>query len=171
MDGSTAPVAVLVLLSLGLAAAACLAARDVAELMYSAQTVVVKKQPPRGGKPSPQQPGANPGVGGVGGAGGGIPPIPGPLSPPMPPIPGMLPKPGMGGGWGAGYGTPSGGYSRGGVVVPTVVCSEKGPCYKKKVTCPKKCFSSYSSSGKGYGGGGGGGSCTIDCKTKCAAYC
>ncbi|KAF0909963.1 hypothetical protein E2562_001216 [Oryza meyeriana var. granulata] len=160
----TARVAALILL-LGLSATASLAMRDVAELM---STPSGKKQPPRGGKPA-VQPGTNPG--GVGGAGGGIPTIPGIGS-----IPGMggmggFNVPGMGGGWGGGYGTPSGGYSRGGVVVPTVVCSEKGPCYKKKVTCPKKCFSSYSSSGKGYGGGGGGGGCTIDCKTKCTAYC
>ncbi|XP_074573816.1 uncharacterized protein LOC141830230 [Curcuma longa] len=79
--------------------------------------------------------------------------------------------PGMGGGWGAGYGGPSGGYSRGGVVRPSVVCSDRGPCYKKRLTCPAKCFSSYSHSGKGYGGGGGGGGCTIDCKKRCVAYC
>uniref|UniRef100_A0A0D9VXC9 Uncharacterized protein n=1 Tax=Leersia perrieri TaxID=77586 RepID=A0A0D9VXC9_9ORYZ len=157
--------ALVVLLLLGLSATASLAARDVAN------GAVPKKQPPRGtGKPS-VQPGTNPGVGGN--IGGGIPTIPG-----MGSIPGMggggmggFNMPGMGGGWGGGYGGPSGGYSRGGVVVPTVVCSEKGPCYRKKVTCPKKCFSSYRSSGKGYGGGGGGGGCTIDCKTKCTAYC
>ncbi|KAG8097772.1 hypothetical protein GUJ93_ZPchr0013g33769 [Zizania palustris] len=153
----TARVAALVLLLLGLAATAALAARDVGDL---------KKQAPRG-KPSVAPPVTKPG-----GGGGGIPSIPGIGS-----IPGMggaaggFNMPGMGGGWGGGYGGPSGGYSRGGVVVPTVVCSEKGPCYKKKVTCPKKCFSSYSNSGKGYGGGGGGGGCTIDCKTKCTAYC
>uniref|UniRef100_A0A0D9Y1S4 Uncharacterized protein n=1 Tax=Leersia perrieri TaxID=77586 RepID=A0A0D9Y1S4_9ORYZ len=73
-----------------------------------------------------------------------------------------------GGGWGGGYGYGGGG---GGVEVPTVVCSEKGPCYGKKVTCPKRCFWSYSSSGNGYGGGGGGGSCYIDCKYKCTATC
>uniref|UniRef100_A0A0D9ZBI8 Uncharacterized protein n=1 Tax=Oryza glumipatula TaxID=40148 RepID=A0A0D9ZBI8_9ORYZ len=148
---STARVAAaLFLLLLGLSATASLAARE----LTSAPSA--KKQP-AGRKPSvqPGYPGTNPGVGG-----GGI-----------PTIPGFGSIPGMGGGWGGGYGTPSGGYSRGGVVVPTVVCSEKGPCYRKKVTCPKKCFSSYSSSGKGYGGGGGGGGCTIDCKTKCTAYC
>uniref|UniRef100_A0A0E0KHD4 Glycine-rich protein n=1 Tax=Oryza punctata TaxID=4537 RepID=A0A0E0KHD4_ORYPU len=162
---STARVAALFLLLLGLSATVSLASR---ELMSAPSGK--KQQPPRGGggKPSvqPGYPGTNPG-----GAGGGIPTIPGFGS-----IPGMggmggFNVPGMGGGWGGGYGTPSGGYSRGGVVVPTVVCSERGPCYKKKVTCPKKCFSSYSSSGKGYGGGGGGGGCTIDCKTKCTAYC
>ncbi|KAF0914511.1 hypothetical protein E2562_028987 [Oryza meyeriana var. granulata] len=72
---------------------------------------------------------------------------------------------------GAGYGGPGGGYARGGVEVPTVVCSDKGPCYGKKVACPKKCFWSYSRSGNGYGAGGGGGSCSIDCKTKCTATC
>ncbi|URD98310.1 glycine-rich protein [Musa troglodytarum] len=79
--------------------------------------------------------------------------------------------PGFGGGWGAGYGGPTGGYSRGGVVRPSVVCSDKGPCYKKRLTCPAKCFSSFSHSGKGYGAGGGGGGCTIDCKKRCVAYC
>ena len=75
-----------------------------------------------------------------------------------------------GGGYGAGYGGPSGGYAKGGTTRPTVVCKEKGPCYKKKLTCPAKCFTSYSRSGKNYGAGGGGGGCTIDCK-KCTAYC
>lgn len=75
------------------------------------------------------------------------------------------------GGYGAGYGGPTGGYSKGGVIRPTVVCKEKGPCYKKKLTCPAKCFSSFSKSGKNYGAGGGGGGCTMDCKKKCIAYC
>ncbi|KAK6917486.1 hypothetical protein RJ641_018237 [Dillenia turbinata] len=77
----------------------------------------------------------------------------------------------IGGGYGSGYGGPSGGHSRNGIIRPTVECKEKGPCYKKKLTCPAKCFSSYSRSGKGYGAGGGGGGCTIDCKKKCIAYC
>ncbi|KAI9121464.1 hypothetical protein K1719_008497 [Acacia pycnantha] len=77
----------------------------------------------------------------------------------------------VGGGYGAGYGGPNGGYSKGGVVRSSVVCKEKGPCFQKKVTCPAKCFSSFSRSGKGYGSGGGGGGCTIDCKKKCTAYC
>ncbi|KAF9672291.1 hypothetical protein SADUNF_Sadunf11G0026100 [Salix dunnii] len=77
----------------------------------------------------------------------------------------------VGGGYGAGFGGPKGGSSKGGVIKPSVVCKEKGPCYKKKLTCPAKCFTSYSRSGKGYGGGGGGGGCTIDCKKKCVAYC
>ncbi|KAM1033304.1 hypothetical protein FF1_036812 [Malus domestica] len=78
---------------------------------------------------------------------------------------------GVGGGYGGGYGGPNGGYSKGGTVRTSLVCKEKGPCYKKKLTCPAKCFTSYSRSGKGYGGGGGGGGCTIDCKKKCTAYC
>ncbi|XP_072989148.1 uncharacterized protein [Typha latifolia] len=76
-----------------------------------------------------------------------------------------------GGGWGAGFGGPGGGYAKGGVVPTSVVCNEKGPCYKKRVTCPAKCFTSYSRSGKNYGAGGGGGGCTIDCKKKCVGYC
>ncbi|CDO99610.1 unnamed protein product [Coffea canephora] len=59
----------------------------------------------------------------------------------------------------------------GGIIRPTVVCKEKGPCYKKKLICPAKCFSSFSRSGKGYGAGGGGGGCTMDCKKNCVAYC
>ncbi|KAG6471078.1 neuropeptide-like protein 32 [Zingiber officinale] len=78
---------------------------------------------------------------------------------------------GAGGGWGGGYGGPGGGYARDGVVAPSVVCADRGPCYKKKLTCPAKCFTSYSYSGKGYGGGGGGGGCTMDCKKNCVAYC
>ncbi|KAL4563160.1 hypothetical protein LXL04_027195 [Taraxacum kok-saghyz] len=88
-------------------------------------------------------------------------------------IPGLgnnWPGNGVGGGYGSGYGSPKGGHSKNGVVRPTVVCKDKGPCYKKKLTCPAKCFTSYSGSGKGYGGGGGGGGCTMDCK-KCVAYC
>lgn len=78
---------------------------------------------------------------------------------------------GIGGGYGSGYGGPNGGHSKGGVVRTSVVCKDRGPCYQKKVTCPAKCFYSFSRSGKGYGGGGGGGGCTIDCKKKCIAYC
>ncbi|XP_042494037.1 glycine-rich cell wall structural protein 1.8-like [Macadamia integrifolia] len=78
---------------------------------------------------------------------------------------------GIRGGYGAGYGGPGGGYSKGGVIRPTVVCKERGPCYKKTVTCPAKCFTSYSRSGKNYGAGSGGGGCTIDCTKKCTAYC
>ncbi|KAJ6364132.1 hypothetical protein OIU76_029131 [Salix suchowensis] len=57
-----------------------------------------------------------------------------------------------------------------GVMRSSVVCKERGRCYKKKLTCPAKCYTSYSRSGKGFGGGGGGGGCTLDCK-KCVAYC
>ncbi|KAJ7946921.1 Glycine-rich protein [Quillaja saponaria] len=78
---------------------------------------------------------------------------------------------GIGGGYGFGDGGPNGGYSKGGVIRSTVVCKEKGPCYQKKLTCPAKCFTSFSRSGKGYGSGGGGGGCTMDCKKKCIAYC
>uniref|UniRef100_A0A0E0MQ01 Uncharacterized protein n=1 Tax=Oryza punctata TaxID=4537 RepID=A0A0E0MQ01_ORYPU len=70
------------------------------------------------------------------------------------------------GGWGAGYGS-----SPGGAEVPTMVCSDKGPCYGKKLSCPKKCFFSFSRSGNGYAAGGGGGGCSFDCTTKCAATC
>ncbi|PWA66718.1 glycine-rich protein [Artemisia annua] len=56
---------------------------------------------------------------------------------------------GIGGGYGSGYGGPKGGHSKSGVVRPSVVCKEKGPCYKKKLTCPAKCFTAYSGSGKG----------------------
>ncbi|EYU27958.1 hypothetical protein ABFS82_13G108400 [Erythranthe guttata] len=84
-------------------------------------------------------------------------------------IPGFGPV--IGGGYGSGYGSPSGGRSKNGVVRSTVVCKDKGPCYKKKLTCPAKCFTSYSRSGKGYGYGGGGGGCTMDCQKKCIAYC
>ncbi|XP_010547257.1 PREDICTED: cold shock domain-containing protein 4 [Tarenaya hassleriana] len=77
----------------------------------------------------------------------------------------------IGGGYGGGYGGPKGGYGKGGVVRPKVVCKEKGPCFMKTLQCPAKCFKSFSRSGKGYGGGGGGGGCTIDCKSKCIAYC
>ncbi|KAL5579341.1 hypothetical protein UlMin_011783 [Ulmus minor] len=77
----------------------------------------------------------------------------------------------IGGGYGSGYGGPNGGRNKNGVVRPTVVCKDKGPCYNKKLTCPAKCFTSYSRSGKGYGGGGGGGGCNMDCKKKCVAYC
>ncbi|ERN03427.1 eggshell protein 2A [Amborella trichopoda] len=77
----------------------------------------------------------------------------------------------IGGGYGGGFGGPNGGYSKGGIYRPTVVCSAPGPCYKKKLVCPAKCFKSFSKSGKNYGSGGGGGGCTMDCKKKCVAYC
>lgn len=152
-----------VLLLLGLLSAPALAARAGAGAAEAELTA--KPGQPQGGprKPAAKTPPVAPG------GGGAIPTIPG-FS-----IPGMggfgNGIPGMAGGWGGGYGGPGGGYARGGVVAPTVTCYDKGPCYRKKVTCPKKCFSSYSGAGKGYGGGGGGGSCTVDCKVKCTAYC
>ena len=85
----------------------------------------------------------------------------------MPPHYGYAPYPPAPGGY---YGG-GGGYAHGGVEVPAVVCQEKGPCYGKKVACPKRCFWSYSRSGNGYGAGGGGGSCAVDCKAKCTATC
>ncbi|XP_062087324.1 glycine-rich cell wall structural protein 2-like [Humulus lupulus] len=114
--------------------------------------------------------------GGGGGGGGNTGNIPGGFFGPGPAfnIPGFGNGYGsgiIGGGYGSGFGGPSGGRSRNGVVRPTVVCKDKGPCYQKKLTCPAKCFTSYSRSGKGYGGGGGGGGCTMDCKKKCVAYC
>ncbi|KAF8702453.1 hypothetical protein HU200_032830 [Digitaria exilis] len=134
-------------------------------------------------KPEPAYYGAIPGVpsgsGFYGGGGGAIPGIPPGGFYGGGAIPGSGGQGyggfgGGGGGWGAGYGGGpggSGGYAHGGVDVPTTVCQEKGPCYGKKVTCPKKCFWSYSRSGDGYGVGGGGGSCTVDCKDKCTATC
>ncbi|CBI25026.3 unnamed protein product, partial [Vitis vinifera] len=67
--------------------------------------------------------------------------------------------------------SPSGGYAKGGTIRPTRVCKEKGPYYQKKLTCPAKCFTYYSRSGKNYGASGGGDGCTIDCRKKCTAYC
>jgi hypothetical protein len=164
------------LLLLALASTAALATRDGAQVKTKPSPALKKPDKPFVPSPSGKKPAkpyvppaTKPGsgaVGGAGGSGGGvIPTIPGFGS-----IPGFD-VPGMGGGWGGGYGGPTGGYSRGGVVASTTVCSEKGPCYKKKLTCPKKCYKSYSGSGKGWGGGGGGGGCTVDCKTKCIAYC
>jgi hypothetical protein len=77
----------------------------------------------------------------------------------------------LGNGFGYGYGSPTGGYHKNGVTKQSTVCQEKGPCYKKKVMCPAKCYTSYSHSGKGGGGGGGGGGCSVDCKKKCVASC
>ncbi|CAL4918354.1 unnamed protein product [Urochloa decumbens] len=167
----------LLALLLGLLSPTALAARSGAVDAELITTSSNKPSSPAGPikKPAPAvTPKPNPGAGGVGGGGAAIPTIPGFGNGGIPGmggfgnggIPGMA-----GGGWGGGYGGPSGGYARGGVVAPTVTCTEKGPCYRKKVTCPKKCFSSYSGAGKGYGGGGGGGSCTVDCKVKCTAYC
>ncbi|GLT77900.1 hypothetical protein SLA2020_494550 [Shorea laevis] len=78
---------------------------------------------------------------------------------------------GQGGGYGYGVGGPNGGQGSGGIIQPSVVCKDSGPCLHKKVTCPAKCFSSYNRAGKGWGMGGGGGGCTVDCKKNCKAYC
>ncbi|CAL9237941.1 unnamed protein product [Arabidopsis halleri] len=75
-----------------------------------------------------------------------------------------------GSGPGGSYSELSGENNKGRVVRPTVVCKEKGHCYKKELTCPAKCFKSSSRNVKVYIGSGGGGGCTIDCK-KCVAYC
>ncbi|KAI3971962.1 hypothetical protein MKX01_030163 [Papaver californicum] len=77
----------------------------------------------------------------------------------------------IGSGYGAGYGSPTGGYSKGGVIRTIVVCKQRGPCYHKKVICPAKCSTSYSHSGKHLGADAGSGRCTIDCKMKCIAFC
>ncbi|XP_052138468.1 uncharacterized protein LOC127757084 [Oryza glaberrima] len=86
--------------------------------------------------------------------------------------------------WAAGYGSAAaaaagsgagagdvGGFGNGGAEAPSMVCSDKGPCNGKKLTCPKKCFVSFSRSGNGYAAGGGGGGCSFDCSTKCEATC
>lgn len=78
---------------------------------------------------------------------------------------------GFGGGYGAGFGGPDGGYSKNGEIRQSLVCKEKGPCYGKNVTCPARCFTSFSRSGQNFGAGGGGGGCTVDCKKKCIASC
>ncbi|MCL7021626.1 hypothetical protein MKW94_002078 [Papaver nudicaule] len=80
--------------------------------------------------------------------------------------------PAFGRGWGSDGAIGSGGgYSKGGVIRPIVVCKQRGPCYHKKVICPTKCSTSNSHSGKHHGVGAGSGSCTIDCKKKCIAFC
>ncbi|CAN6170786.1 unnamed protein product [Urochloa humidicola] len=80
--------------------------------------------------------------------------------------------PGAGGFFG-GWGEGGLGYRRGAVVPPSVVCTEQGPCHGKRLTCPARCFRSYSykSAHGGGGGGGGGGGCSFDCTTRCAATC
>ncbi|RZC80491.1 hypothetical protein C5167_043068 [Papaver somniferum] len=77
----------------------------------------------------------------------------------------------IGSGYGAGYGSPTGGYSKGGVIRPIVVCKQRGPCFHKKVICPAKCSTSYGFSGKHHGADAGSGRCTVDCKLKCIAFC
>lgn len=146
----SAPALLLFSLLLAAAAAGSFAARD-----FQAELAEAKSKGHGGSAGAGGVPGIGSDVGGFFGPGNG----------------GGFSIPGIGSGWGAGYGGPAGGYARGGVVRPSVVCSDRGPCYKKKLICPAKCFSSYSRSGKGFGGGGGGGGCVIDCKKRCAAYC
>lgn len=59
------------------------------------------------------------------------------------------------------------------LVPPSTVCTEPGPCHGKRLTCPARCFRSYSytSEDGGGGGGGGGGGCSFDCTKRCEAYC
>ncbi|RLN33081.1 eggshell protein 2A-like [Panicum miliaceum] len=85
------------------------------------------------------------------------------------------PGPGAGffGGWGeGGVGVGVGvGYRRGAPVPPSMVCAEQGPCRGKRLTCPARCFRSFSYKGKNGGGGGGGGGCSFDCASRCVATC
>ncbi|KAK8488205.1 hypothetical protein V6N13_120011 [Hibiscus sabdariffa] len=74
----------------------------------------------------------------------------------------------MGDGLGSLAEGPIGGGSTGDV--NSIVCTEKGPCYNKKLTCPSNCFGQVSKSGKGFSASAGGGGCTMDCKT-CKATC
>lgn len=71
------------------------------------------------------------------------------------------------GGWGEG----GLGYRRGVVVPPSTVCPQDGPCRGKRLTCPPRCFRTFSYGGKNGGGGGGGGGCSFDCTERCAATC
>ncbi|WVZ61726.1 hypothetical protein U9M48_011555 [Paspalum notatum var. saurae] len=73
----------------------------------------------------------------------------------------------FGGGWGEG----GLGYRRGAVVPPSTVCAQDGPCRGKRLTCPARCFRTFSYRGKNGGGGGGGGGCSFDCTSRCAATC
>ncbi|XP_039049324.1 uncharacterized protein LOC120190299 [Hibiscus syriacus] len=52
----------------------------------------------------------------------------------------------------------------------SIVCDEPGPCYKKKLTCPAKCYGSVNKSGSGFSASAGAGGCSMDCKT-CTATC
>ncbi|RCV09371.1 hypothetical protein SEVIR_2G026900v4 [Setaria viridis] len=78
--------------------------------------------------------------------------------------------PGAGGFFG-GWGEGGRGYRRGAVVPPSMVCAEQGPCRGKRLTCPARCFRSFSYKGAHGGGGGGGGGCSFDCTTRCVATC
>ncbi|XP_038997115.1 uncharacterized protein LOC120121902 [Hibiscus syriacus] len=73
-----------------------------------------------------------------------------------------------GGEYGSWAGDFSGGYD---VNSGSVVCNQKGPCYKKKLTCPAKCYASVSRSGKGFSASASGGGCTMDCEKTCTAFC
>ncbi|KAJ1287596.1 hypothetical protein BS78_02G021900 [Paspalum vaginatum] len=83
--------------------------------------------------------------------------------------------PGGAGGFfgGAGWGEGGGGlgYRRGAVVPPSTVCPRDGPCRGKRLTCPARCFRTFSYRDKNGGGGGGGGGCSFDCTSRCAATC
>ncbi|KAK8642140.1 hypothetical protein V6N13_011497 [Hibiscus sabdariffa] len=70
--------------------------------------------------------------------------------------------------FGSSAGGPTGGASPGDV--NSIVCTEKGPCFNKKLTCPANCFGQVSKSGKGFSASAGGGGCSMDCKT-CTATC
>ncbi|XP_039052898.1 uncharacterized protein LOC120194757 [Hibiscus syriacus] len=54
--------------------------------------------------------------------------------------------------------------------VNSIVCDEPGPCYKKELTCPAKCYGSVNKSGSGFSASAGAGGCSMDCKT-CTATC
>ncbi|CAN6202923.1 unnamed protein product [Urochloa humidicola] len=109
--------------------------------------------------------GPNP-AGGFFGGGGGMPWF-GPGGGGGGAVPGGAAAGGFFGGWGEG----GLGYQRGAVVPPSVVCAEEGPCHGKRLTCPARCFRSYSYKSAHGGGGGGGGGCSFDCTTRCAATC
>jgi hypothetical protein len=82
------------------------------------------------------------------------------------------PRPNNGMPWfGAFYGMPW--FGGDALVRPSTVCTEPGPCHGKRLTCPARCFRSYSytSEDGGGGGGGGGGGCSFDCTKRCEAYC
>ncbi|RLM87345.1 eggshell protein 2A-like [Panicum miliaceum] len=79
--------------------------------------------------------------------------------------------PGPGAGFFGGWGEGGLGYRRGAVVPPSMVCAEQGPCRGKRLTCPVRCFRSFSYKGKNGGGGGGGGGCSFDCTSRCVATC
>eukprot|EP00252_Welwitschia_mirabilis_P017298 TRINITY_DN38347_c0_g1_i1.p1 TRINITY_DN38347_c0_g1~~TRINITY_DN38347_c0_g1_i1.p1 ORF type:complete len:155 (-),score=9.81 TRINITY_DN38347_c0_g1_i1:260-724(-) len=54
---------------------------------------------------------------------------------------------------------------------PSFVCTDRGPCYNKRLTCPSRCFKYSGRVGSHGGGGGGGGGCSFDCKHSCRAFC